>query len=213
MPKQLRWAVIDLDGTLVQNPEFYRAYGKKLMETVQKVFQVGQNETRTLLDDARKKYDGAGEMLLFERGNAARMAWYRAILEVDPGQYLHLDPALVEALTQWDVGKVLLTNAPSAQVKRIFSVIGLPLHLFALCVAWKADTQPPKFSPSWFADLLQRLQVPADTVVVIGDNERTDLEQARLLGAKTGFIGKDPRKDADWNAGSVTELISQIAKT
>lgn len=69
-----------------------------------------------------------------------------------------------------------------------------------------------KLSPSWFADLVQKLNVPASAVVVIGDNERTDLEPAKKLGAATALIGKNGR-NVDWETESITNLIQELTTT
>jgi len=79
----------------------------------------------------------------------------------------------------------ILTNGPREVQARKAAALGLPRYVDTIVYATDHGSRVGKPDPAAFAEVLSRLNVPASHAVMVGDDERCDVEGGRAAGLVT----------------------------
>lgn len=181
--------VFDMDGTIVDEPEFYRGvYSGTLNETIaSEKGQIGLDA----LQWYRTNQGGKGELALAALGIPFGR-WADRLIAA-PLNLIAPQPAVVERLRSLDVRKVIYTGSPTLMALRILERFGFdPFRDFDYILGWESpQSSPMKWgcSPQPFRDILQQFNCKPCNAWSVGDNWETDLEPARQIGISTFQIG------------------------
>ena len=181
--------IFDLDGTIVEEPEFYRSvYSGTLNELVS---DLRGEEGLKVLDFCRKNYNGKGELALLAL-NIPFKEWAKRLIEA-PVDSIRRRLDIVDHIRSVPFKKVLYTGSPIEMVSRTLKRIGLEENDFEKIIGWeKPESFPLKWlcSPFVFRAILTDLKCEPQNTWSVGDTWDTDLEPASFLGIKTAIIKK-----------------------
>lgn len=203
--------VFDMDGTIIDQPEFYRAvYTDTLNQIVQE--ERGQKGLQTLAW-CRQNLEGKGELALMALGIPFRL-WAEKLMSscVD---LIVPRPDIVTALQSIQSKKVLFTGSPLGMVERLLTKFGLnSKNDFDLVIGWK---EPELFPLKWncstyiFETLATLADCRPENIWSVGDNWESDLEPAQRIGMKTIQICKNTGTP-DARFSTILDLVT-TAKT
>lgn len=183
--------VFDLDGTLVDAPEFYRTvYSGTLNALIEE--QRGR-EGLEVLRACRENYDGKGELALLAL-SIPFAAWaeklHNASLELIP---LYRGHVIAQRIHELDAKKVIYTGSPEGLAPKILLRFGFRDHVFDEIIGWKPwELFPLKWTSSTlvFEHVLRKFECNPREAWAIGDDVYTDLLPAHLLGMHTIGVQK-----------------------
>lgn len=182
--------VFDMDGTLIDQPEFYRAvYSDSLNQIVQETR--GQEGLQTLAW-CRQNLEGKGELALMALGIPFRL-WAEKLMSSSVDRIVPR-PDIVTAIQSIQSKKVLFTGSPMGMVERLLTKFGFnPIDDFDLVIGWK---EPELFPLKWncstyvFETIAALADCETENIWSVGDNWETDLAPAQQIGMKTIQIRK-----------------------
>lgn len=186
--------VFDLDGTILDNPEFYRkVYSGTLNDVVR---ELRGNKGLKVLERYREEHQGKGELAL-QPLRIPYAAWAERLIAA-PLKLVEPNEELVDLIRQQhDTKKVVYSGSPLKLVRRILRKIGFRSGDFDLVVGWQSpEPVPVKWSCSRkvFRSFLQRFKVRPINGWSVGDCWRTDLKPAMEIGMRGVYITKGKRK-------------------
>jgi FMN phosphatase YigB (HAD superfamily) len=196
----------DMDGTLVQEPKYYRGvYSASLEQTALEIAgQRGLDE----VNFCRANFEGKGELALGRLG-IPFSEWGQRLFAA-PVDLITPQPAVVEKFRSLDEPKILFTGSPLAMAMKILDRLGFdPLKDFEMLVGWQEpESEPAKWSQSKriFQEILQKMNVKPQDAWSIGDNWETDLAPAQALGLTTVQIER-VTGTPDYRFPNISEFI------
>ncbi|MBI3334953.1 MAG: hypothetical protein HY001_00435 [Candidatus Portnoybacteria bacterium] len=201
--KQL--VVFDLDGTLVDNPEFYRTVYSGTLNAVVEKYR-GKKGLH-LLNTSRENYAGKGELALIAL-NIPFAAWQKAIEKKLGRKAINLiqpKPNLVTAMRKLEATKVVYTGSSIGVAWSILVRLGFsPLDDFSSVIGWrKGERFPSKWTmSSMIFEWIARKHTPPEEREIqwrywsVGDDFENDLFPAARRGWLTAGIREPMRKKA-----------------
>lgn len=188
LPATARALVLDFDSTLYTNPAYASFQNDVLIERLARERGESFETMKAKIDRLREKRAAAGESST-SLGNLFRdfgidiptsVRWREEL--IDPGRWLSKDQALDAALASLSRRFVLglVTNNPASVGRKGLAALGVE-DRFA-CVIGLDDTGQSKPDPAPFSLAAERLGVPPEDCVSIGDRYDVDLAPALTLG-------------------------------
>ena len=188
LPAKVRALVLDFDSTLYTNPAYASFQNDVLIERLARERGEGFDSMKAKIGRLREKRAAAGEGAT-SLGNLFRdfgidiptsVRWREEL--IDPGRWLSRDPGLDAALAllarRFVLG--LVTNNPASVGRKGLAALGVE-DRFA-CVVGLDDTGQSKPDPAPFSLVSERLGIPPEECVSIGDRYDVDLAPALSLG-------------------------------
>lgn len=196
----------DMDGTLVQEPAYYRGvYSKSLEQTALEI--AGQRGLDEVIF-CRTNFEGKGELALSRLG-IPFSEWGKR-LTAAPVDLITPQPAVVEKFRSLDIPKVLFTGSPLTMAMKILDRVGFdPLKDFKMLVGWQEpESEPAKWyqSKRIFQGILDQMNVNPENAWSIGDNWETDLAPAQAIGITTVQIERNTGLP-DYRFPNISEFI------
>lgn len=185
--KNTQLIIFDLDGTIIQNPLFYKTvYSQSLNELIE---EMRGERGLEALSYYRKNFQGRGELALFAL-TIPYSVWAEKLdnLSLD---LIQQNKKLVNKIQQLPAKKVIYTGSPLKLTKRLLQRIGLKISDFDEIIAWKKSEEFPlkwTCSPFIFSSLAKRYRLQNDNVLVIGDSYQTDIFPALQAGIRAKQI-------------------------
>ncbi len=198
--------IFDLDGTIVDEPEFYSSvYSQSLIDFVRE--REGEKGVETLLN--RVKIDGKGELTLESMG-IPYSAWAERLINA-PLDLILPQPDIVSLFQNISAKKVIYTGSPLTLAYRLLDRIGFnPKRDFDLIIGWnESETFPLKWTNSSFVfeSIAALLNCEPEKLWSVGDDWKADLAPAAKLGMTTVQIRKtDGQSNAQFPA--IRDLLS-----
>ena len=209
-----RWAIIfDLDGTLVDSiPQIAEAVNRALAQQGWSTHPppayrdwIGEGLTRLVeqaMQAARSVSVNPNHSSAFCRRTRAAIqrqsARYYRRHAVESAPYPMVEE-LLSQLQQMDIMLSVLTNKPQPIARRMVTQI-FPAHRFQAVIGSRHN-QPPKPHSPVLQQLVQRQQLPASQVFMVGDSA-IDWRSAQQAGLN--FVG------VRWGYGDVAQLTGSI---
>jgi phosphoglycolate phosphatase len=197
-----RLAIFDLDGTLIDSR-------RDLCEAVNHALRTVALPERTL--EEVSSFVGEGAVRLVERAVAPHLerrdralaAWWEHY-EVHLLDHTALFPGVADLLAAARVPLAVHTNKPGRLARRILDGLGV-LGRFAAVVG--GDEAPRKPDPAGTRLILDRLGIPAEEAVLVGDS-LIDLQTARAVPLRFVAVPWGLVHPARLSAAGVTAFAS-----
>ncbi len=177
--------ILDMDGTIVIEPEFYRdIYSKSLYDTV---FEERGETGVGMIDYYRANFDNNGQFALM----ALAIPFSKWADKLSKSDLSGITPRfdIVEKTRQLNSKKIVFTGSPKKLAFKILSRFGFnPEKDFDAIIGWEEpEIWPIKWNCSSFVfqSICHRFQANPSNAWAIGDNWKTDLEPAQAIGIKT----------------------------
>lgn len=181
--------VFDWDGTIVNEPEFSKKWFSGTLDEVIKK-ERGEEGFR-VLQECRKNFNGKGELALFALDIPYR-EWAKEMIDASL-DLIKPQPRLVRQIRELQVKKVIFTGTPVKLVIRMVEKIGFTRQDFNLIIGWEEPEWFPikwNCSPLVFRYILNKFQINPQDAWSVGDDWKTDLKPAQVIGMRTAKIGK-----------------------
>lgn len=205
---QKKLVILDCDLTVVNDQRFYRQYPRQLENAVAQLLDIDKKTARKMVNDVRRRHAGAGEVIFSQLGYSMDI-WRETLLQIRPEKTLLPNPRLVDSMCSWPGTKIILSNAPDRQVRRILKAVGFdPAKDFTEIIAWQKNQPLPKPSVDLLRRILRRHRCRPEEAIMIGDRYEEDLAPAQALNIPTIAIGEDPR--ADCSITDISELFGPL---
>jgi len=196
--------IFDLDGTLIQQPEFYTSvYSQTLTQLIQE--EKGESGIK-LLEFYRKNYKG--ELALF----ALRIPFEKWAIKLIQASVTLIkpNPTIAEQLRSLQIPRIVFTGSPKIMAKKLLTQFGCnPEKDFLTVIGWETpELFPLKWScsPYVFKSICEKYHVEPKSVWSVGDTWDTDLLPAQQIGMTTVQIQKRSG-NPDYHFDTVEEFL------
>ncbi|HEX2622599.1 MAG TPA: HAD-IA family hydrolase [Phototrophicaceae bacterium] len=208
-PKMIKTVLLDLDDTLILNPN--QGFVPRYLQSVDDFFmrRWGQSISKTLVESVRTMSQvrdmqqnnlQLATTLLQRATDQSEADIHAALHEFYTTAYPELQdctqpvegaPELVKALKERGYGVVIATNPiyPSGAIQQRLLWAGLSVNFDDYAFVTCADNMHfAKPHPAYYAEILGRVGIEPDEAIMIGDSIRNDIEPAALIGLHTQYI-------------------------
>ncbi len=188
--KAMAW---DLDGTLYPNNEKKsKIIEQKKIQAVQKKLNINQKKAKKILDRLYKKYQSSTQSLN-SLGIKGEDFFINLWHEVDLAKFIKQDlqlNILLEQTSGLGIKHTITTNSNNLDtIKLKLKYIGLDLSLFDLLLN-SVEVGEHKPNPKIYQQLIEKICINPQNILVVGDRYQTDLVPAKKLKMKTCLVYK-----------------------
>lgn len=173
--------IFDLDGTLIDDMDFYRRiYTENLEKLVKDRYG---DEGLKIVEMVRRVNRGKGELALLVLG-ISYDEWFDAVSDADL-KLLPQKPQLVEAVKKLDGIRVVFTGASRSLAEKMLDRVGFKPKDFDEIIAFeKPSVVPLKLSADGlvFQYLLDKYKIVPQDAYMMGDEYEFDLLPAKVIG-------------------------------
>jgi putative hydrolase of the HAD superfamily len=224
LPTQFKYALFDLDNTLVDRVEAVRQLGAQLYDSdlIDKSAITKQKAAELFTEFDKDGYQpdklkfftqvaaAWGDM---KRSPIALTDWYQEA----PRDWFEPDPQVVQlmaSITSSDVLWGIISNGQPVQHEKIRL---MHLDVGATCILVSATFGVSKPDPSIFNAALEALgNPPSNEVLFVGDNPEADIGGARNVGMKTAWLTRNRQwptnlTPPDYTLDSILEVRPLLA--
>ena len=208
-------AIFDMDGTLYQfsgGSTFLQSpFGRAIQQNVRRLIanEFGLDDVRA--DERYRQlyaqFSGEMSLALEREAGIDRMRFFDETWNLDPAEFIVVEPGLREALLSIGAEPALLSAAPRVWVDRALGYMGIADVFGDRIFTGEPDIRKP--SPLAFQQVLDDRSVDAAYAISIGDQDPTDIIPAQLLGMATVRIGAGETV-ADLQAATVVDAIALL---
>lgn len=202
--------VLDLDGTIVVEPAFYRTvYSGTLNQVIER--EKGKKGLE-ILQFCRENFNGKGELSLFML-NIPFKEWSKELINSSI-DLINPKPRIVAQIRELKMKKIIYTGSPEEMALRILKKVGFLEGDFDCIFGWR---EPEFFPVKWsyssiiFKYILKKYQVKPKEAWSVGDDWETDLRPAQIIGMKTAKIGKSSGNPTV-QASSIEEFLDYLKR-
>jgi len=180
---KVKGLIIDLDGTLVDSREAYRAALKKAFT----VMGMKNFNTKIALEIPRRLEQNRQIGDLIPEGNTEKflntyLKAYYTLTESKSKALPGVSETLEELSKKANLALLTMRYVPREKVMKELEKFGLAKYF--CCIVTALDTPFPKPSPEALKKCAQKLRVKIDECAVVGDSV-TDVKAGKKAGAKT----------------------------
>ena len=203
--------IFDLDGTLYvfDNSNSVNFTSSKFYETIKNnAYRFLQKRLNTDLEGAKETYetikrdfDGEVSLGLEERFGIDRYKWFEATWNLDPKDFIKQENrrTLVDSL---GAEVSILTAAPRVWASRALDYLGLSEYQGML---FTCEPNLRKPNPIAFKQICDKVGIPPERTISIGDQVASDILPAKSLGMRTILV-RAQSSEADYCIDSLDEL-------
>ncbi len=208
-------AIFDMDGTLYQfsgGSTFLQSpFGRAIQQNVRRLIanEFGLDGVRA--DERYRQlyaqFSGEMSLALEREAGIKRVRFFDETWNLDPAEFIVVEPGLREALLSIGAEPALLSAAPRVWVDRALGYMGIADVFGDRIFTGEPDIRKP--SPLAFQQVLDDRRADAAYAISIGDQDPTDIIPAQLLGMATVRIGAGETV-ADLQAATVVDAIALL---
>ncbi len=220
----IRAVIFDLDNTLL---DFVKMKETGVRAAITAMIEAGlkedENSAYSFIFDLYDKH-GWEYQLVFDdylrdrlgivdyKYLAAAIVSYRRAKEASLSVYPNVRKTLL-TLLKMDMKLAVVSDAPSREAWMRIYYLNLH-HIFDLVITFD-DTMVQKPSPKPFKLALEKLGIPADSALMVGDWPERDVVGAKQVGMKTIFARygdsfKTKKSGADWDVDDIYDVARII---
>jgi HAD superfamily hydrolase (TIGR01509 family) len=208
--------IFDLDGTLYpfvsgahiqfERSVFYDDLRGRIIGFLTQRMHVDATAAENMLQDVAIRFDGELSIGFEQLHGIDRYEYYAATWSCEPRDYLPApDQELALALEPFKDRALVLTAAPHIWASKVLEHLGIADMFADRIITGEPDLRKP--DPRVFDLAGQKLHTRPSHIVSIGDQNKSDILPAKLVGMKTILIG--PAKlDADHRADTIFEALT-----
>lgn len=179
--------LFDLDNTLHDcSRHIFERIDSRMSDLMMQWLSLDRAQADILRLDYWQRYGATAAGLERHHGIAAT-DFIQAAHDFDVAGLVHAEPGLGRKLARLPGRKIILTNAPEAYARAVLRLLGIEHHFEGI---WSIDHMRLqgrlrcKPSVAMLRQLLARLRVPAERVVLVDDTFK-NLHSARTVGMRT----------------------------
>lgn len=204
----IEWIFFDLGSTLLDEKEAYRQYTKDCVRKLH-VFGIGSSPDsywKKMEEFARNGLDPIRDTWQDFAPNEKRPLWTNKGVSLYP----ETKEVLEKLSSRYSLG--IIANQ-SSDIRDLLKEWGLLSYFQLIILSEEVGVAKP--NPILFSYALEKIAVPANQVVYVGDRYDNDIVPANSLGIKTvrvmrglgKWITEDEDSRSDWTISSLKELL------
>ncbi len=215
--KNRKIVIFDLDGTLyefqggsMKESGLYRAILRNTEKYVSKKLDKDEAEAKLILENVIKEYGNSLSIGLEKEYGFDRYDYFKAVWDLNPGDFIKFNSALKEKLTRLaeNFSLVLLSDAPRIWIDKVLKELKID-GFFQNIFSGEGNIRK-EFNNALEA-ILKELKANPEDCIVFGDEEENDIIPANKLGIKTVFVSKNEKSPiADYNISNISDLDKAI---
>ncbi len=208
----IRLIIFDIDGTLYCSRKYEVELGKTIIELISKILGISFEEAKKRLE-AEKKYSLTVSSSITKLGIDRRYFYSLLAERIEPSLFISPDTTLAEkikSLRNRGLQVAAHTNSGTQLARKVLYAIGLCPEDFDILVT--SDEAEPKPNPDGYILITQKLRIPPNEAVYIGDRPIVELRTAKTLGMTTILISSRGSRWADYTVPTIHEALELINK-
>jgi putative hydrolase of the HAD superfamily len=210
--------VFDMDGTLykLKGGTFLDSkLNKKILENVIKFIQLklkkDEKEAREILNGIKEEYGENISIALEEKFGLDRYDYFNCVWNIESRKYIikysNLEDTLVRLTKEYKF--ILMSDAPKIWIEKVLKELNIERFFNGNILSGEGGKR--KIFGNYFSNLLKEYNLKPEKVVVVGDQENTDIIPAKKLGINTIYINKNTKSEfADVNLVDINNLEKEI---
>jgi len=210
--------IFDIDGTLYQFDQGDEShfsssrFGKQIHQNCIGFFMntLGLKEDQALekYTDYRARYNDEVSLGVEKELGINRSEYFANTWDLDPSEFIQPNTLLIETLSSLPVKTGILSAAPCIWVNKVLNFLEIK-HIFDPDI-FTGDPDLRKPNPKVFEQFSKLWGMPAQSILSIGDQEKTDIIPAKSIGMMTARIGQNIKTEADFIAPNAIEMITLL---
>lgn len=210
--------IFDMDGTLYQfdgnnkfaDTKLYADIKAKVYKLLMSKLGISSTQAQTEYERLKTVYKGEVSLAIEKEFKIDRYEFFAETWNLDPKDYLALNPGLQLALSPFSKRGAILSGAPRVWVQAVLAHLGIDKTFGKQVFTGESDIRKP--SEQVFRLVASNLDSAPELVVSIGDQEHTDILPAQRLGMKTVLIGTPQISKPDFSAPDILSAISLLTE-
>ena len=209
--------IFDLDGTLYKfkngsfiNSGLQKKVLKNALSYIQKKLKQSKSQAKNTLKIIQEEYGEDISIALEEKYGCSRQDYFDEVWNISAKGIITGDKSIKNILL--DLAKknklLLVSDGAKVWVKNALEELNIK-NIFEENIL-SGDGEKRKSLGNRFGEIPRRYNFSAKDIVVIGDQEKTDIIPAKKAGFKTVFIGKKQSKFADANINNIKRVVKAI---
>lgn len=211
--------IFDLDGTLYQfRGGSFRGSGlqKKVLENalkyIQSKLQKTSPEAQKILREIQRKYGEDISIALEEKYNCSRKDYFDNVWDIDAGGIIKEAGPVQNIIESLNKKYELLLVSDGAEVWIQNALKELGIKKFFLGKILSGDGEKRKSLFNRFDEISVLYNFSPGNIIVVGDQEKTDIIPAKKCGLKTIFVNQQKSKYANINIKTIRDVECSIGK-
>jgi HAD superfamily hydrolase (TIGR01549 family) len=210
--------IFDLDGTLYKlkggsfaNSKLYKKIQQNAVEYIQKNLNISKIKSKKILKRTRSEYGENISIALESIYNLNRYDYFKEVWKINPKKYIEkyadLEDVLIKLSKEYKF--MLMSDAPKVWIDNVLKELNIKDFFEDNVLSGEGEKR--KVYGNRFNDILNNHDLNAEDVLVVGDQEETDIIPAHKLGFKTIYINKkNSSQYADINLKNIDNLEPAI---
>ena len=210
--------IFDLDGTLYKlkggsfaNSKLYKKILQNAVEYIQKNLNISRREAQKTLIKIKNKHGENISVALESEFGLDRYNYFKEVWNIDPEKYIEKYANLEDVLTKLskEYKFILMSDAPKVWIENVLKELNVKDFFEDNILSGEGKKR--KIYGNRFDGLLSKNNLDPKNVLVVGDQENTDIIPANKFGFKTIYINRKWNSQyADINLKDINDLESAI---
>ncbi|MDO8460413.1 MAG: HAD family hydrolase [Nanoarchaeota archaeon] len=209
--------ILDLDGTLYNFDnsnsvnftfsKFYDEIKKKVYTFLSRKLGVGEDNAREIYESIKTEFNGEVSLGLEAKFCIDRYEFFGETWSLDPSRFIEKANRL-PLIKSLDGEIVFLTSAPRVWASEVLKYLDLNDYQERL---FTGEPNLRKPDPKIFLQICDRIDIPPQRSISVGDQVHSDILPAKSVGMKTVLV-RGNSTEADYCINSVDELPELIRR-
>lgn len=212
LKEKIKVILIDMDGTLypIQEESFllspvHKEIQRRSIEFISNSLNVSLKKSHEIFMEVKKDYPKLYSIGLKKRYGIDRRKYLNYVWDIKPSDFVKFPKGVKNLLLELSKKYTLclVSDAPKIWINNLlrnFQIEDLFINKFS-----GTDLNKKK-KEGLFDYVLETLNLPPENVVMIGDEEDTDMIPAKNSKILTIFLGEEKKFKADYNIKSIFDL-------
>lgn len=216
--KKNKLIIFDLDGTLYRmkggsfpNSKLRQKVLKNAIIYIKKKLKIRKSEAENILKKIASEYGENISIALEKKYGLDRYDYFNYVWNINPESYIKKSQNIENILIRLnkDYEFLLMSDSPKIWITNTLKALGIETFFKGKILSGEGDKR--KIFCNRYGDILNKYKIIPSDVIVVGDQENTDIAPAKKIGLKTIFVNQSKKsKFADINIGNINNLESAI---
>lgn len=216
--KKDKLIIFDLDGTLYKmkggsfvNSKLHQKILKNAIRYIKIKLKISKHEAENILKEIVHEYGENISIALEKKYRLNRYEYFNYVWNINPKSYINKSNDLENILIRLnkDYEFLLMSDSPKIWIVNVLKMLGIETFFKGKILSGEGNKR--KIFGNRYDDILNKHNIVSADVIVVGDQETTDIAPAKKIGLKTIFINQSKKsKLADVNIKSINNIESAI---